>query len=94
MAVGELRGRRLLFRPGVAAAGAAAHAAAEALLAAPRALGSLDLLGNPTGLLRSVGAGLSDLLGRPLAALQAGSPVQAGAPCGWKSVLWTCSFCC
>jgi hypothetical protein len=74
--IGELRGRRVLFRPGAAAGGAAAHAAAEALLGAPRVLGSLDLLGNPAGLAASLGAGLRDLLGRPLAALQAGSPAQ------------------
>ncbi len=76
MTVSALRGRRLLFRPAVLAAAAAAHACAEALLSAPRVLGSLDLLLNPTGLLASLGAGLRDLLGLPLAALQAGSPAQ------------------
>ena len=77
MAVSALRGSNLLFRPGVYAAAAAAHACAEALLSAPRVLGSLDLLLNPTGLVASLGAGLRDLMGLPLAALAAGSPAQA-----------------
>lgn len=76
VALSALRGRRLLFRPGVALQGALAHYTAEALLCAPGVLGSLELLLNPMGLLSSVSAGLADLLGLPLAALMAGSPAQ------------------
>ena len=47
-----------------------AHVVAEALLNAPQVLGSLSLLFNPTGLVRSVRAGVSDFIGLPLAALQ------------------------
>jgi len=40
-------------------------------------LGSLSLLFNPTGLVRSVRAGVGDLIGLPLAALQNQSLSQA-----------------
>ena len=76
MALAGLQGQRLLFRPGVMLQAAAAHFTAEALMNAPRMLGSLELLLNPTGLLASVSAGLGDLLGLPLAALVDASPAQ------------------
>lgn len=50
-------------------------------------LGSLSLLFNPTGLVRSMRAGVGDLIGLPLAALQNQSLTQArrcvgaGTPC-------------
>lgn len=55
-----------------------AHGVAEALLNAPQVLGSLSLLLNPTGLLRSLRAGVADLVGLPMAALQNHSLAQAG----------------
>jgi hypothetical protein len=76
-----LRGRQLLFRPGLMVQGAMAHYTAGALLSAPGVLGSLELLLNPTGLLHSMSAGMADLLGLPLAALMAGSPAQVGTLC-------------
>jgi hypothetical protein len=71
-----LGAEQVLFRPGVMLQALLAHYAAEALLNAPRVLGSLQLLLNPTGLLSSVSAGLADLFGLPAAALMAGSPSQ------------------
>ena len=59
-----------------------AHGVAEALLNAPQVLGSLSLLFNPTGLVRSVRAGVADLIGLPLAALQNQSLAQARAAGG------------
>jgi hypothetical protein len=64
------------------ARGLAAHYTAEALLNAAGLLGSLDLLLNPTGLASSLSAGVRDLLGLPLAALQAGSASQVCLPSG------------
>ena len=67
LAVGSLRGsagalgRALLSRYG-----------SDALAASPALLGSLQLLGNPTWLLRSVRAGLSDALALPLAGARQG----------------------
>ena len=43
-------------------------------------LGSLSLLFNPTGLVQSVRAGVADLIGLPLAALQNQSLAQASSP--------------
>ena len=62
-----------LFRPHVLVRGLAAHLMAEALLNAPQMLGSLQLLFNPTGLVESLRAGMGDLIGLPLAALEARS---------------------
>ena len=72
----------LLFRASIMLQGLLAHYAAEALLNAPAALGSLDLLLNPTGLVHSVGQGFEDLVALPLAALEAGSPSQV-----WQTAL-------
>jgi hypothetical protein len=66
----------ILLPPASMARGLAAHYTAEALLNAAGLLGSLDLLLNPTGLASSLSAGVRDLLGLPLAALQAGSASQ------------------
>ena len=74
--VAALQARGLLFAPGVMLRGVAAHICAEALLAVPGVLGSLDLLLNPTGLVAGLTAGAGDLVGLPLAALRAGSPAQ------------------
>ena len=76
MRLSGLQGEQLLFRPAVMLQAAAAHLTAEALMNAPRMLGSLELLLNPTGLLTSVSAGLEDLLGLPFAALVEASPAQ------------------
>jgi hypothetical protein len=46
---------------------------------AVQVLGSLSLLFNPTGLVQSVRAGVADLIGLPLAALQNQSLAQAGS---------------
>ena len=71
---------------------AAAHAAAEALLAAPRALGSLDLLGNPArGWLRSLGAGLQRPA-RPPARRAAGRVARAGAFSGYSGSPCGCEY--
>ena len=81
--------KNALFRPDVILRGLAAHGMAEALLNAPGMLGSLQLLFNPTGLVRSVRQGMSDLVNLPLAALQAGSPADfiAGLGYGTTSLL-------
>ena len=50
----------------------AAHYASEALTHSAALIGSLQLLGNPTWLLRSVAAGLSDALSLPLRGLSEG----------------------
>ena len=62
--------------------------ASDALAASPALLGSLQLLGNPTWLLRSVRAGLSDALILPLAGARQG-PRQfvAGLGAGASSLL-------
>lgn len=59
---------------------------AEALLNAPQILGSLSLLLNPTGLVHSVRRGVGDLIGLPLAALQARSASQFLSGLGLGSV--------
>ena len=61
---------------------------AEALAQSAALVGSLQLLGNPTRLLRSVGAGLSDALSLPLRGLTEG-PRQfvAGLGAGGTSLL-------
>ncbi|KAL6784767.1 hypothetical protein ACKKBF_B03130 [Auxenochlorella protothecoides x Auxenochlorella symbiontica] len=81
--------RDALFRPHVLARGLAAHALAEALLGAPRMLGSLALLLNPTGLVRSVQEGVGDLVGLPWAGLSQGSASMflAGLGLGSASLL-------
>lgn len=76
VALSSLAAEHVLFRPGVMVQALLANYTAEALLNAPRVLGSLQLLLNPTGLLTSVSAGLVDLFGLPAAALMAGSPSQ------------------
>ncbi|KAK9810692.1 hypothetical protein WJX73_010837 [Symbiochloris irregularis] len=84
-----LRARGLLFRAAVMLRALAAHLAAEALLNAPRVLGSLELLFNPTGLLTSASQGLQDLFALPLAALEARSAAQfaTGLGLGGASLL-------
>ena len=46
---------------------------ADALLRAPALLGSLDVLGAPTRLIESVGAGFHDLVAMPAEAAAAGT---------------------
>jgi hypothetical protein len=53
----------------------AANYAADALLSSPALLGSLDLLGNPTGLLREYAIGMKDLVLLPLQAVREGRGV-------------------
>lgn len=81
--------RDALFRPHVLARGLAAHALAEALLGAPRMLGSLALLLNPAGLVRSLQEGVGDLVGLPWAGLSQGSASMflAGLGLGSASLL-------
>ena len=72
----RIAAHEVLFRPHVLVRGLMAHGVAEALLNAPQILGSLQLLFNPTGLVQSVRQGVADLIGLPLAALQARSASQ------------------
>jgi hypothetical protein len=53
----------------------AANYAADALLSSPALLGSLDLLGNPTGLLREYAIGMKDLVLLPIQAVREGRGV-------------------
>ncbi|KAL4436856.1 hypothetical protein ABPG75_003995 [Micractinium tetrahymenae] len=76
----------VLFRPHILVRGLMAHGVAEAVLNAPQVLGSLSLLFNPTGLVQSVRAGVSDLIGLPLAALQNQSLAQFISGVGQGSV--------
>lgn len=60
---------------------------ADAVLSSPSLVGSLEVLGNPTGLLRSFGAGVYDLFALPLASLDKGrGGVVKGVAAGWKSL--------
>lgn len=52
------------------------HAMSEALLSAPLVLGSLQLFFNPTGLVRSIQRGVSDMIELPLQGLQRGSALE------------------
>ncbi len=63
-----MTGTHLLVPPGIAARSLLAHVMAEALLNVPRLLGSLELLGNPAGLVESLTEGLQDFLSLSLAA--------------------------
>ena len=76
MVLPSLAAEGVLFRVPVMVRALLAHLAAEGLLNAPRVLGSLELLFNPTGLLTSVAQGFQDLLALPLAALEARSASQ------------------
>lgn len=89
MSLPALRAEGLLFRAAVMLRALAAHLAAEALLNAPRVLGSLELLFNPTGLVTSVSQGLQDLFALPLAALESRSAAQfaTGLGLGGASLL-------
>ncbi len=93
-----LDAEHVLFRPGLMLQALVAHYTAEALLSAPRVLGSLQLLLNPTGLFSSMSAGLADLFGLPVAALMAGSPSQVGMlpilhqPWCWWLSLHICKY--
>lgn len=70
-------GSQLMVLPSIAISGLTAHVMAEALLNAPRLLGSLELLGNPAGLVHSLAEGLQDFLSLSLAAR---SPSTVGRP--------------
>ena len=59
-------GERGLRSPGALARALLKRYAADALAASPALVGSLQLLGNPTVLVRSVRAGLSDALALPI----------------------------
>ncbi|KAK9831064.1 hypothetical protein WJX74_001635 [Apatococcus lobatus] len=61
-------GSQLLVLPNIIISGLTAHVMAEALLNVPRILGSLELLGNPAGLVNSLSEGLQDFLSLSLAA--------------------------
>jgi len=89
LALSRISVENILFRPDVLMRGLAAHGMAEALLSAPGVLGSLQLLFNPTGFVTSLRQGMSDLVGLPLAAWQAGSASQflAGLGLGTASFL-------
>eukprot|EP00897_Mesotaenium_endlicherianum_P007055 jgi/Mesen1/6378/ME000329S05550 len=62
--------RQLLFPPLVLLRGMLAHFVTEGVLNAPRLVGSLDIIFNPTGLVRSVQAGLRDLVTLPIQGIQ------------------------
>ena len=68
MTLTGVAGSQLLVLPSIAISGLTAHAMAEALLNAPRLLGSLELLGNPAGLVNSLAEGLQDFLSLSLTA--------------------------
>ena len=63
-----MAGSQMLVPPSIAVNGLMAHLMAEALLNVPRLLGSLELLGNPAGLVNSLAEGLQDFLSLSLAA--------------------------
>ena len=63
-----MAGTHLLMPPATALHGLMAHFMAEALLNLPRLLGSLQLLGNPAGLVDSLTEGLQDFLALSLTA--------------------------
>jgi len=68
----------------------AANYLADLVLSAPGLLGSLDILGNPTGLVRQVAAGLHDLVALPLEELKHGwgpGAVVRGVARGWLGLL-------
>lgn len=77
MTLSGMAGSQLLVLPAIAISGLAAHVMAEGLLNAPRLLGSLELLGNPAGLVNSLAEGLQDFLSLSLAAR---SPSTVRAP--------------
>ncbi|CAK9101913.1 Vacuolar protein sorting-associated protein 13B (Cohen syndrome protein 1 homolog), partial [Durusdinium trenchii] len=67
-----------------------AHYVADAILGSPALLGSLEILGNPVGFVRSVGAGMYDLFSLPLGAIRHGygaGGVLRGVARGWTSLL-------
>ena len=64
---------------------------ADALLRAPALLGSLDVLGAPTRLIESVGAGFHDLVAMPAEAAAAGTHKSLPSRIGLERIL-TCSF--
>lgn len=72
----KLGGEGLLFRVPVMVQALLAYMTAEALLNAPRLLGSLEVLFNPVGLMTSVSIGFQDMLALPLAAIEARSASQ------------------
>ena len=51
---------------------------ADAIFRLPALIGSLEILGNPTGFFRAVGSGLHDLFALPLRSLSRGSGADAG----------------
>jgi len=62
---------------------------ADALLRSPALLGSLELLGNPVGFVRSIGAGVYDFFYLPLRAIRHGfgpGEVLRGVARGWTSL--------
>lgn len=61
------------------------HAMAAALLSAPLVLGSLQLFFNPTGLVRSIQRGVSDMIDLPLQGLQKRSALKFFAGIGQGS---------
>ncbi|GBG27559.1 Vacuolar protein sorting-associated protein 13B [Hondaea fermentalgiana] len=68
----------------------AANYIADALLGSPALLGSLEILGNPVGFARSVGAGVYDLVFQPLKAIRHGygpGGILRGVARGWSSLL-------
>lgn len=70
-------GSRFAFaRPSAMTERIIGHAMSEALLSAPLVLGSLQLFFNPTGLVRSIQRGVSDMIELPLQGLQRGSAVE------------------
>lgn len=82
----RIAAQSVLFRPTILLRGLAAHIMAEAMLNAPQVLGSLQLLLNPTGLVRSFQRGMADLIGLPLAGIQERSPTMFFAGIGQGSV--------
>jgi len=68
----------------------AANYIADAILDTPSMIGSLEILGNPVGFARSVGAGFYDLFALPLRAVRHGygpGGIMRGIARGWTSLL-------
>jgi hypothetical protein len=79
--LGALSLTRVVAAPDVLMRGLAASYIADAIVRSPALIGSLDLLGNPTNLVRSIAAGVSDVFAMPLRARS-----LAGLGLGWASL--------
>ncbi|XP_064651739.1 intermembrane lipid transfer protein VPS13B-like isoform X2 [Lineus longissimus] len=67
----------------------AMHYASAALFRAGLVVGSLEILGNPTGLVRNIGSGVADLFRMPLEGITKGpGSFLSGITHGFSSLLW------